>query len=231
MNQAKESAHASAEMTDLHKVVDFIRNYGSRIAWGVLLILSIITAIIWYCRSSYKKEERASRELFSARSLQELEEVVEKYDTTKIAPIALIKLAKAYFDVGNYALAQEKYMEFIRRFPKHQMSSMAELGKINSIEALGKIDEAKSLYSEFISKHPEHPETIMAQIGYARCLEQLGYYKDAYSGYVGIISNVHDSRWESYIKHLAEPTAKQLGIDISTEKNIVSNTTNKTHLK
>jgi tetratricopeptide (TPR) repeat protein len=224
MNQQKETARASTEITELQDASDFIRNYGSRILWSAVIILSVITATIWYYHSTQKKEEKASRELFSARSLQELEEIAEKYDTGRIAPVALLKLAKAYFNVGNYALAQEKYTEFLRRFPKHEMKGMAELGKINSIEAMGKIEEAKSLYSEFISKYPDHPEILMAQIGYARCLEQLGNYKDAYSVYTGIISNSHNPQIISYIKYLAEPTARQLGIDISKEGSIVTNT-------
>ena len=189
---------------------DAILSNGTRIALGIGAVLIMIIAVSVYRGRISGRLEEASTRLTNARSLDDLEVLVEDYPSTPTAPLALLKLAKGYFNSGNYDTALSKYSDFQRIYAKHSMIEIAELGKIHCMEAKGLTEEAITAFASFAAAHPDHYLTPQATLGQGRCLEQIGRLEEAKKIYESFIDEHPESEWLSK----AEDILKRLEKDI-----------------
>ncbi|HEY8241405.1 MAG TPA: tetratricopeptide repeat protein, partial [Kiritimatiellia bacterium] len=73
--------------------------------------------------------------------------------------------------------------EFEEKFPAHDLKPIAEIGRAQCLEAMGRTDEALQAFAAFLAAHPDHYLTPVATFGKGRTLEQAGKLQDAKAVY------------------------------------------------
>ncbi len=218
-NNTETSDVQQDELTHLKQL---ITTHGKPLIIGALLVLAIISIMVYYKNTKQNNIDKASALLSSARSVQDIEGLVAKYSSTPSAPLAIAKLAKIYFDSGNYDLAIAKYSELKTKFPEHQLTDTADLGIIHCKEAKNELSEAMAAFSAFTkTKGPDHYLTPQSILGEARCLVQLGRNVEAKALYEDFIAANPESAWTPIAEEALSAVNKKLGIkeeDEETEK-------------
>ncbi len=197
--QKQEAPKPAPETTlkpdELQDLVDFLRTHGISIVVGLLVAVAVISAVSLNRTHKAKTLQEAGQTMFSAKSLKDLEFVIEKYPSTPYAPLAFMKLAKEQFNIGNYDLAMQKYAEFRTRFPKHELADAADLGKAFCLEARGQPQDALGAFKAFVDGHAGHYLAPQAILGQARCLEELGRDSEARTICEDFIANHKEGAW------------------------------------
>ncbi len=180
---------------ELEQIKTFWRNHGTHIT-----IVAAVLALGVFGTKMVRSNKRravadASVQLAAARSAQELEAVVADYGSTPSAPLALLQLGKASYDMGNYNGAMTHYERFADRYADHELASVAEVGLIHCREARGELQAAEAAFKAFVAADPKHFLAATAQLGQGRCLEQLGRFDDARIVYEDMVANRGDSMW------------------------------------
>lgn len=198
---------------EVQEVVGFLTRYGKLIGTGILA--AAITVIISSGIAHYKASRiaKAEQALMSARSPQQLEEVVSKYSSTPSAPVALLDLAKTYFNLGDTAQARAQYGRFLKKYNKHDMRQVAELGLAYCTEADGDFNGAATQFADFASKHSSsylHPQAILSV---SRCMEQAGRIDEARIVLEDFLAENAGTSWaaaaENALKELNETARKK----------------------
>ena len=160
---------------------------------AVILILSIVL----FRSHNASNEEKASRMLGEARNGQALQSILSQYPSTSAAKLALLQMAKAQYDNGDYVAAQSSYQDFLSKYPTHPMAAIAEMGKIHCTEGLGNTEVALAAFSQFATKNPDHFLMPSAIFGKARCLQDLKRYAEARATYEDFLAANPKSPWAS----------------------------------
>ena len=103
-----------------------------------------------------KVADQASYDAANARTIEAFEKVAADYPSTGDAPVALLKSATMYCQSGktsDYGLANDKYKEFLSRYPKHALAPVARLGVAFTAEAQGEYADAAAIYREHLAAH------------------------------------------------------------------------------
>jgi len=185
----------------------------TRILIGLCLLACVglaAAAIGWNRSARAAKEQEASRLLLQATSSARISELLGKYGTLKIKPVALLRLAQFQQAEGNYVLAQDTYGQFLKEFPTHSLLSTAELGKTICIESAGNVDEAVRGYEEFLARRPDDLLAGEAIFGKARCFERLGRIDDARQTYENFLVDNTNSVWKSRAEQALEVVTKEI---------------------
>jgi len=134
----------------------------------------------WYGFKNYRAAQRvaASSAFVNAYTTEELEEASGKFSGSTAGGALKLRLAKSYFDAGNYDQALAAYEELSAKAPAG-FEDVPVVGKAQCLEALGKFAEAQKAFDAFAEANPKHYLTLTAQLGAARCLCQAGDKKAA----------------------------------------------------
>ena len=165
------------------------------VSGGIAAIL--VLAVILYRSHNANSEEKASRMLGEARNAQALQSILAQYPSTSAAKLALLQMAKAQYDNGDFVAAQASYQDFLAKNPAHPMAAMAELGKIHCTEGLGNTEAAMTAFGQFAAKNPGHFLMPVAVFGKARCQQDLKRYAEARATYEDFIAANPKSPWLS----------------------------------
>jgi predicted negative regulator of RcsB-dependent stress response len=187
--------HHEGGIPELEQVKAFWRDHGTHIT-----IAAAVIAVAVFGSNLYRSHKRraladASAQLAAARSTQDLEAIVADYGSTPSAPLALLQLGKAAYDMGDYNGAMAHYENFAARYDDHELASVAEVGLIHCREARGELQAAEAAFKAFAAADPAHFLAATAELGQARCLEQLGRFDDARIIYENMVANRGDSMW------------------------------------
>jgi outer membrane protein assembly factor BamD (BamD/ComL family) len=166
----------------------------------------VVLAVFLYRTNKAGNEEKASRMLGEARNAQALQAIMNQYPSSSAARMALLQMAKAQFDNGDYISSQASYKDFLSKFPSHPMSGIAELGLIHCTEASGQTEKALDEYTRFASTKATHFLAPTAIFGKARCLQALKRYDKARATYDDFLAANPKSDWKNDI----EEALKQL---------------------
>jgi predicted negative regulator of RcsB-dependent stress response len=180
------------ELEDLKEVA---RIYGARVLIVVAACVLGIGGYVFTQTNQKNKIEEASSRLGLARQMQDLEAVAAQYPSTPAAPLAVIQLAKSYYDNGDYDMALNKYMEFEQKYSKHELLPAAVMGRLHCTEARMQFQEALTGFQDFVKQYPDHSLKNFALFGQGRCLEQLGRPDEARVIYENLIAS--DTNQES----------------------------------
>jgi tetratricopeptide (TPR) repeat protein len=173
-----------------------VKQYVRPVGFAVALLLLIAIGITFYQQRQKNKAMAATMTLFNARSVDDLQKVMEDYPSTASAPLARLKLAKAHFDNGSYTIAMETYDSFLEENPQHRFRDNARLGRIHCLEAQGRLEAAADEFKAFAEeKGRDHYLTPQALIGQARCLQQTGSYNEARQVYEKVLTEHENSAW------------------------------------
>ncbi|MEI6789395.1 MAG: tetratricopeptide repeat protein [bacterium] len=166
----------------------------------------VVLAVFLYRTNKAGNEEKASRMLGEARNAQALQAILNQYPSSSAARMALLQMAKAQFDNGDYISSKVNYTDFLSKYPSHPMAGIAELGLIHCTEALGQTEKALEDYTRFVTTKPTHFLTPTAIFGKARCLQTLKRYDKARAIYDDFLAANPKSDWKNDI----EEALKQL---------------------
>jgi len=188
-----------------------LSTYASYAITGILIAASIGIIIYRFSGKSPNKEIEITEKFFSARNAQDLEQLITESPSSEAAPMAIMKLAKVFFNAGNYDSAMGKYVEFKTKFPQHDWAPAAEMGRIQCLEARSQTEDALENYTAFAKTHTNYFLLPQAVFGQARCLEQLGRHKEAIAVYEDFIAAHPKSAWTSKAEDLMESLKKTTG--------------------
>jgi len=209
MNDGQPDAPAVHE-EELESLRQLLQEHGKTWAVAAGIVLVVVCATVLYRVHARSVVHRSSAMLYAAQSVQDLEAVVEQYGSTPAVPLALLKLAKAYFDAGNYELAVQRYADFSRKFAEHPMAGVAELGRVHCLEARGQLQEALQAFEAYTEQRPGDFLMGQALLGKARCLEQLARPDEARIVYEDFIVGHPDSPWLPRARDMLESMDRRM---------------------
>lgn len=160
----------------------------------------IVLAIFLYRSNREANEAKASRMLGEARNMQALQAIMNQYPSASAARLALLQMAKAQYDNGDYVASQASYKLFLAKYPSHPMAAIAELGIIHCTEGMGQVEQALAAYTAFLTKNPNHYLTATAILSKARCLQSLKRYTEAKATYENFLVDHPKSDWKTDIE-------------------------------
>ena len=179
------------EDSEVKEVLNFFQKYLKPVVIAIVLVCGIFLAIN-LIRSNRANKVTAADALMAEGKFQE---VLDGYDKTPSAPMALMGLAQKKFDSSQPAEAEKLYGEFVQKYPDHEMAVQAEFNQIACKEAMGALGEAIILYGDFHKNHPKSHLAPVALLGKARSLELLDTYDQAKLVYEDIITFYPESGW------------------------------------
>ncbi len=185
-------------------------------SWKELLSGLIIAGVIIGSVSLYQHKTNVSREqaftqLSVAGSPAQLNEIIRQFPSSKAAELATFMAARAQYDAGNYAEADQLYANFLKKYPKHFLAPAATLGHINCQEAVGQVEEALNGFQKFSKENPsETALDTVARLGGARCLRELGKFQDAVAVYETLLLELPNSDWQPLIEDLKNTATRDL---------------------
>lgn len=192
---AHHEAGPAGGLEELEQVRAFWDRYGTRITIAAAVVAIAIAGVNMVKSRSHRRVLDAAAQLAAARSAQDLEAIVSDYSGTPSAPLALLQLAKAAYDSGNYSQAMTHYETFTQRYAQHELADAAVMGAIHCREARGELAAAEAAFKAFAEAHPKHFLAAQALLGEARCLEQLGRFDEARVIFENMVATRGDSMW------------------------------------
>ena len=144
----------------------------STVIW---LLVAAIAVGGWYGWKNHKQavKQAASDALVNAYTTEEIEDAATKFAGSATEGALKLRLAKSYFDAGRYEEALAQYESLIGNAPDG-FADIPAVGKAQTLEALGKFDEAAAAFDAFAEASPKNYLTLTAQLGAARCFVQQG---------------------------------------------------------
>ena len=183
------------EQKEVTEVLVFLRKYAKPAGIAIAVVCVIVLADKLFKTQRFKKEVAADTALIDARSVQDLQNVVNDYASTPSGPLALMELARAKFNAGQIDESEELYTRFTKKHADHELAAQAELNLITCQEAKGQFGETHLLYGQFATKHAGSYLEPSAMLGQAHCLEALGQLDEAQIAYEDIIVNFPETGW------------------------------------
>ncbi len=200
------------EENEVKEVLGFLKRYGKLIGAGILAAALTVIGSRLYANHKATMMAKAEKALMAAQTPQELEDLVNEYSSTPTAPIALLDLAKTYFNGGDTEKARAQYKRFLKKYKKHEMEPVAELGLAYCTEADGNFDDAATQFSDFAKKHSTsylHPQAILSV---ARCMQQANRTDEARIVLEDFLAENGDSAWagtaQNELQSINEATQK-----------------------
>lgn len=208
-NQQIEPHLAMAE-DEFKEIKQLAAEHGPRILVGICIGLLIVGGFSFYKTNKANKLQQASSLLTNAKSANDLQAVLTQYPNTPSAQLALLSLAKVYYNSGNYDMAMTRYSEFMSTYPNHPLSLICQMGTISCIEAKGMTEKALWDYTAFINEHSDSFLCSQAILSKARCLNLLGKKEEAKEVYEEFIAANPESEWNSIVEDLLAEVKKEL---------------------
>lgn len=157
---------------------------------GIALALGLIIALVLYNLS--QRELRASQALSEVRATtnpmqppppglaEAYFKVAKEYSGTKAGMRAALIGAGSLFVDGNYTGAQQKYEEFISKYPDSPWLAQANVGIAASLAAQQKTADAITKYEEVRKRYSADPVANEAKLALGRLYEQQNKPEEAY---------------------------------------------------
>jgi predicted negative regulator of RcsB-dependent stress response len=160
------------EQHEVTEVLRFLIRYGKLIGAGVVAAAVALIVSKGYAHHQSVRMATAEQMLRESRTPEQLEELVSKYSSTPVAPVALLDLAKTLFNSGDTAQAREKYQQFLKKYKNHELTPVAQIGLAYCTEADGTFGQAAEEFKAFLANSPDSYLQPIAVLSLARCLQQ-----------------------------------------------------------
>jgi len=197
----------AAGVADLHAFKTAMQQYGARVVLALSVVVLVVVGISLYHQRRTQGQQDSMMRLLSARTVAEMTALAEQTSDERIAPLALLKLAKGEFDGAGYDKALSRYDEFLKKYPQHDLVAVAELGRDYCLEAMGQTQAALDGYAKFAAANANHYLAPQALFGQARCMDALGRPDDARAVYEEFIATRTNSPWRDQ----AQESLSQVG--------------------
>ena len=165
---------------ELKELSDWWQEHGNLISTLILVVAVAIFGVRFWKARAASRAEQASAAIASASSLDDLEQVVSEFPSSGDAPAALLKIASRHCRRGDYAVARERYTDFLRKYASHDLVPVARLGIAFTDENDGRLEEALAAYEKHLADFGDKDYLApVATLGKARCLAFLGREDEA----------------------------------------------------
>ncbi len=181
---------------ELLPVYDWYREQGKQLLFAAGFVLLVALGTFAYLRHRENKAAEASAALLNAESVEGLENLNSQYGGGKIGPLIRIRLAKAYYNAGNYPEARATFQAFLKRNGTHELAAIAKLGLAATQEAEQSFEEARTAYAALAEAQPGHYLVPLAVMGQARCLAALQQKPAAFDLLDRLIVSKSGTPWE-----------------------------------
>jgi TolA-binding protein len=177
----------------LFKIWAWFEANAKLIAFGAVVAVVAIFAVVFYFDRQGKKEIEAGEALTQADMVNtgaQLVEMCQKiaadYPATAAGQRALLQAATTLFVTDKFAEAQAQFQKFLDAYPDNVLAPQAALGVAASLDAQGKTDAAMSAYQKAINQTTDASVVATAKFALARIAEAQGKATDAQKIYAEI---------------------------------------------
>lgn len=139
---------------------------------AVPYVLAALVAVAGYYGIKHHLAERraaASAALTEAYTVEEMEDAVARFGGGNAGKALKIRLAKKYYDSARYEEALSLYEELCGKTGA-AFADIPEIGRAETLEAMGRTDEALAIYSAFAANNGGSYLALTANLGEVRCL-------------------------------------------------------------
>lgn len=134
---------------------------------AALLLLALLGAGAWgYWK--HNREIKAMQTFREATGMEDWNALSKTMPNTAGGGFALIEIAEASKQAGDWEQAVSTYAAFLQYHPKNPLAPSAELGLARSLEGMEDWTAAQNAYLSMISASPRHPFSAPAHLGLAR---------------------------------------------------------------
>lgn len=186
---------------ELVPVYEWFMENGRSFAYQLAIIVLVAVLAIAFSRSRAAKYENASAALLSTTDVVGLEDLNGRYGGTKLGPLIRLRLARAYYDAGQYDSAKETYAQFAKRNSGHAFAAEARLGLAASEEALREFQQAIEDYRK-VGAPAGSATAAMATLGEARSLAASGDKAAAKALLDAFAAESKGTAWEDVIDRM-----------------------------
>jgi len=146
----------------------------------ICLLVAAIAVGGWYGWKAHKQAVKvaASEAVVNAYTTEEIEDAISKFSGSATAGALKLRLAKSYFDAGRFEEALAQY-EALEGNAPDGFADVPAVGKAQSLEALGRYDEALKAFDAYAEANPKSYLALTAKLGAVRVMAQLGDKKGA----------------------------------------------------
>jgi tetratricopeptide (TPR) repeat protein len=137
-------------------------------------------------------EERANLLQYAINGCQY---IIENYKDTPVAADALFYQANAYYELGDYNNALQKYQDYVKKYPKKYFSDLAQINIGKCYEQLNNFQAAVEAYQKVISKYPKRHTVPEALYNLGKIYELNNNLNEAFNFYNKLISEHPYSPW------------------------------------
>ena len=165
---------------ELKELSDWWEQHGNLVSTILLVaVVAILGMRFWKARAA-SRAEQASAAIAQAGSLEDLERATAEYASSPEAPAAMLKAAAHYCRRGEYAVARDRYTDFLRKHASHALAPVARLGIAFTDEVNGDFDAALKTYEQHLADFGDKDYLApVATLGKARCLALMGNVDEA----------------------------------------------------
>jgi TolA-binding protein len=145
----------------------FWERFKKQITAALIVILLGVIAFTGYRFYSDRRAAAASALLASAQTVQEYQQLIERFPNTPAAADAYLLLAEAQRREKKFTEANATLQTFIAKYPQHEFVSTARMAMAANLESLGKTDEALAMYQQIASAYPNSftaPVALLSQV-------------------------------------------------------------------
>jgi predicted negative regulator of RcsB-dependent stress response len=185
---------------EVKEVLRFLKRYGKLIGAGILTAVVVVLVSRGIAHHKVAKLAEAETLFAQAQTAEQLEEVVERFDSTPTAPVALLNLAKVNYNRGKIEAAREQYSQFAKDYKKHELLPVAEFGLAYCAEAEGDFSGAANQLTAFLENHSGHFLESAATLALARNQKLAGKIAEARITLEDLLATQPNSIWTSTIE-------------------------------
>lgn len=186
---------------ELAPVYEWLAENGRSLAYQLAVVALVAIAAIAFTRSRAAKLESASAALLTTTDVVGLEDLNGRFGGTKLGPMIRLRLARAYYDAGQFDSAKDAYAQFVKRNSRHPLASEAKLGLAASEEALREFQQAIADYKS-IDAPACSPVAVMAKMGEARATAAAGDKAAAKTLMAALAEEVKGTSWEDAVERM-----------------------------
>lgn len=186
---------------ELAPVYEWFVENGRSLAYQLAVIVLAAIVAIAFVRSRAAKLENASAALLSTSDVVGLEELNGRFGGTKLGPLIRLRLARAYYDAGQFDSAKEAYAQFAKRNARHPLAAEARLGLAASEEALREFQQAIADYRA-VDACAGSPVAVMAKMGEARATAAAGDKPAAKALLAALADETKGTAWEDVVERM-----------------------------
>lgn len=186
---------------ELVPVYEWFSENGKSLVYQLAIIILVAVVALAFMRSRTAKLENASAALLSASDVTGLEDLNAHFGGTKLGPLIRLRLARAYYDEGQFDSAKETYGAFVKGNGRHALVQEAKLGYAASQEALQEFQQAIESYRGIDAKAGS-PISVYAKMGEARSLAASGDKAAAREIVESVAAETKGTVWEGVAENL-----------------------------